>query len=111
MVYAIPQSAMVEAMDKEPQDESTIEKHFEMILLRPWQEVVGNLEHISRNERLLEVRMTTNHGLVRLVFNRDSPEAKQIHDVLLDLPRGSRVGILRTDSKSSPILIRTVPRQ
>lgn len=99
---------MATAIDKEPQDKPTIERHFEMILLRPWQEVVGNLEHISRNERLFEVRMTTKNGLVQLVFHKDSPEAKQIHDVLLDLPRGSCIGILRTDSTSGPILIRTV---
>ena len=77
--------------------------------LKCWQEIIGNLEHASYDEHLFEVRMTTKNGLVRLVFRRNSPEAKRIHDVLLDLPRGSRIGILRTDSKSSPILIRTVP--
>ncbi|MCJ2556995.1 MAG: hypothetical protein LN415_07830 [Candidatus Thermoplasmatota archaeon] len=79
--------------------------------LKLWQEVVGSLEHASYDENLLEVRMTTKNGLLRLVFHRDSPEAKRIHDVLLDLPRGSRIGLLRTDSKSSPILIRIVPGQ
>ena len=79
--------------------------------LKCWQEVVGNLEHASYDEHLLEVRMTTKNGFVRLVFHRDSPEAKRIHDVLLDLPRGSHIGLLRTDSKSSPILIRIIPGQ
>ncbi|MFQ6106731.1 MAG: hypothetical protein ACE5QF_09380 [Thermoplasmata archaeon] len=84
----------------------------ERMSLKPWQEIVGNLEHVSYDdENLLEVRMTTKDGLVGLVFHRDSPEAKQIHDALLDLPRGSRIGLLRTDSMSNPILIRTVPGQ
>lgn len=83
----------------------------EVSFLKPWQEVVGNLEHASYDKHLLEICMTTKNGLTRLVFHGDSAEAKRIHDVLLSLPRGSRIGLLRTDSKSSPILIRTVPGQ
>lgn len=80
----------------------------ETATLKPWQEIVGNLEQISHNEHLLEVRMRTKSGLMRLVFNMDTPEAKRICDLLLNLPRGSRAGILRTDSTGSPILFRTI---
>lgn len=80
----------------------------ETATLEPWQEIVGNLEHVSHNEHLLEVRMRTKSGLMRLLFTMDSPGAKQVRDILLNLPRGCRAGILRTDSTVSPILIRTV---
>lgn len=77
--------------------------------LQPWQEVVGNLECAFYSEQVFEVHIKVKNGLARLVFHKDSPEAKQTRDVLLNLPRGSRIALLKTDSAINPILIRTVP--
>ena len=99
---------MIEAIDKEPQDKSTVEKHFEMTLLKPWQEIVGNLKQMSVKGESLEVQIATKTELVRLSFERSSSEGERIHGILINCPAGSLVGFLRTDSKSNPILIRRI---
>ena len=109
MVYAISWSAMVKAINKEPLDKSTMEKDFEMTLLRPWQELVGNLKEVSVRGESLEVQIATKTELVRLSLERNSSEGDRIHGILLNCPTGSLVGFLRTDSKSNPILVRRIP--
>jgi len=99
---------MVEAIDKEPQDESTIEKHFEMILLKPWQEVVGNLELTSLEEHSFIVQLGTEAVPIRLAFGKGSPEGKQIRELLANYSPGCRIGLLRTDLDSTPILLRRI---
>lgn len=76
--------------------------------LQVWQEVIGNIECAFYSEQVFEVHIKVKNGLARLVFHKDSPEAKQVSDVLLNLPRDARVAILKTDSVINPILIRTV---
>ncbi len=79
--------------------------------LGPWQEVIGRLRAVSLNGPRIEVQIVTRDGLVRLSFERDSSEGERLPDILLSRPIGSKVGFIRTDSKSSSILIRTVPGQ
>ncbi|MCK4444025.1 MAG: hypothetical protein KAW09_05745 [Thermoplasmata archaeon] len=84
------------------------ENGLERAILKPWQEIVGNLKQVSVKGESLEVQIATKTELVRLSLERSSSECERIHGILLNCPAGSLVGVLRTDSKSNPILIRRI---
>jgi hypothetical protein len=93
-------------IDKDCQAESKIGEQFEMILLRPWQEIVGVLEVAFLEEPFFTVQLGTGGRSVRLAFEADSSETDQILDVLADYPIGVKVGIIMTDSNTKPFSIR-----
>ena len=84
------------------------EGRFETATLKPWQEVVGRVKRLSFKGSHLEVEIATRDEQLRLSFETDSPEGDRIRRNLLSCPVGSLVGLLRTDSESDPILIRTI---
>ncbi len=85
-----------------------VDDHFEAAFLRPWQEVVGNLEFTSGEGLSLRIGLRTRNGPIQLVLEGTSPEDDKTRDFLANCPDGSLIGILRTDMKSRPILLRVI---
>ncbi len=82
--------------------------HIKAAFLKPWQEVVGNLESAIAEGSSLRIVLRTKAGPIRLVLEGSSPEADKTRDFLSNCPDGSLIGILRTDSRSRPILLRLI---
>ncbi len=82
--------------------------HFEAAFLKPWQEVVGNLESAVVEGSSLRIVLRTKAGPIRLVLEGISPEAEETRDFLANCPDSSLVGVLRTDMKSRPVLLRVI---
>ena len=87
---------------------SRADEHFEAAFLKPWQEVVGNLESAIAEGLPLRIVLRTKAGPVRLVLEGISPEAHEIRDFLANCPDGSLIGVLRTDSMTKPFLLRRI---
>jgi len=85
------------------------EGRFETATLKLWQEVVGNLELASLEEDSFIVQLGTRAVPIRLAFGKGSPEGKQIRELLADCSPHRRIGLLRTDLDSAPILLRRIP--
>ncbi|MFQ5885350.1 MAG: hypothetical protein ACE5IO_09655, partial [Thermoplasmata archaeon] len=85
-----------------------VDEQFETAFLRPWQEVVGNLEFASAEGLSLRIGLRTRNGPIQLVLEGTSPEDDKTRDFLANCPDGSLIGILRTDTKSRPILLRMI---
>lgn len=84
------------------------DEHFETAFLKPWQEVVGNLEFAFAEGSSLQIGLMTKAGSIRLILESTSPDADDIRGFLSNCPDGSLIGILRTDTKSRPILLRMI---
>lgn len=89
-------------------DTPRVKEHHETMLLKPWQEVVGNLELTSLEDDSFIVQLGTKAVPIRLAFGKGSPEGKQIRDLLANCSPGCRIGLLRTDLGSTPILLRRI---
>lgn len=89
-------------------DTPRVKEHHETMLLKPWQEVVGNLELTSLEENSFIVQLGTRAVPIRLAFGRSSPEGNQIREFLAKCSPGCRIGFLRTDLDSTPILLRRI---
>ena len=72
------------------------------IYLRPWNEAVDIFLGLDKDGHLLMVMMGCGH----LAFPIDSKEAEVLGKVLKDELIGQRIGILRTDIDSKPIVVR-----
>jgi len=82
--------------------------HIKAAFLKPWQEVVGNLEFASVEGSSLRIVLRTKAGPIQLVLEGTSPEADKTRDFLANCPDGSLIGVLRTDSRSRPVLLRVI---
>ncbi|MCK4455714.1 MAG: hypothetical protein KAU99_05140 [Thermoplasmata archaeon] len=80
----------------------------ETTTLKPWQELVGNLESAFAEGSSLRIVLRTKAGPIRLVLECTSPDADETRDFLANCPDGSLVGVLRTDSRSRPVLLRVI---
>ncbi len=76
----------------------------EQVHLRLWEEIVGTCRSIDRNEYDISV---TIDGL-KIIFPRDSSEAKMLEKITDYGFLGQKVGILRTDLPRKPLLLRLV---
>lgn len=99
----------IECRDRQ-RDKHRKEEHYEKVQVRPWQELVGILEEVSVEEPLLVLDLKAGINRIRLEFAALSPEAKQIRHFFRNTSVGSRVGIIMTDSKTKPILLREIHR-
>lgn len=93
----------LEGQQVEPSMEEALS---ERTFLKPWQEIVGVLEAAFLEEPTFTVQLRTGGSAVRLAFEADSPETEQIQDALAHYSIGAKVGIIMTDSKTKPLLIR-----
>jgi len=91
-----------------PKVASRVDEHFETAFLRPWQEVVGNLEFALVEGSSLQIGLRTKAGPIRLALESTSPEADETRNFLANCPDGSMIGLLRTDSRSKPIILRMI---
>lgn len=73
------------------------------IHLKHWHEAVDRFLGLDRDDHWLMVRMGCGH----LAFPIDSKEAEVLGKLLKDELIGQRIGILRTDLASKPIVVRT----
>ena len=83
-------------------------KDCERIFLRPWEELVGILEKVSVEEHFLVLYLRTGNSRIRLDFAAHSSEAEQIQYVFADCSVGTKVGLVMTDSKAKPFLLRRI---
>jgi len=74
------------------------------IKLKPYEEIVGALEHIDREGN--EITIIIN-GL-KLVFPAGSVEAESVGIILPDEWVGHRIGLLRTDNLCKPLCARII---
>ena len=74
----------------------------DQIYLRHWHEAVDIFLGLDRDGHWLMVRMGCGH----LAFPIDSKESEVLGKVLKDELIGQRIGILRTDLDSKPIVVR-----
>jgi len=77
------------------------------LTLGPFQEVIGVLQRLERDDLEVAVVLSCSDNLVKVVFQAGSPEACGLEKVLLDLS-GVKVGILRTDGPRPQLLIRII---
>ncbi len=84
------------------------EDRFETATLKLWQEVMGSLESAIAEGSSLRIVLRTRNGPIHLVLEGTSPEVDETRDFLANCPDGSLIGILRTDSRSRPVLLRMI---
>lgn len=84
------------------------DERFETAYLAPWQEAVGNFESAVVEGLSMRIGLRTKAGPIQLILECTSPEGDETRDFLADCPKGSLVGILRTDLDSTPILLRRI---
>ena len=75
---------------------------YQEILLEPWQEVTGLIEHIRATEAGKAVIRLRDHGMLEV-----SGLSEEAIRELLSIPRGTRVSILRTSLPHRPYAVRT----
>ena len=69
--------------------------------LKPWMELIGNLNKISRDEHYLYLEIADKV----LAFRKESDEALYIQEKLNIGYIGREIALLRTDMPEKPILI------
>lgn len=87
---------------------SEVQDLSEAVYLHCWQELIGDLQFVSTRESSLVLQLGTESGSIKLTFDKESPEAQQIRDALSEVPVGSSIGILKTDSRVRPVLVRRI---
>lgn len=76
------------------------------LTLRPLEEIIGVLQRLEKDALEVAVVLSCSNHLIKVVFPTDSPEAYALNKVLSKDLSGFKVGILRTDDPSKPLLIR-----
>jgi len=76
--------------------------------LNPWNEVCATYNDLTIDENNLILTLTTTPKHMKLTFPKDSPEANIITKTLQNIPKGTKIAVLRTDIPGRPILIRTL---
>jgi len=78
------------------------------LTLRPFEEVIGVLQRLERDDLEVAVILSCSNDLVKVVFQAGSPEACGLEKVLSKDLSGVKVGILRTDGPRPQLLIRII---
>jgi len=76
--------------------------------LKPWEEIIGTYEALKINED--QVTVTLSHTLknATLTFQRNSPEAQTLIQILKNTPKGTKIAVLKTNIIERPLMIRTI---
>jgi len=80
------------------------------LTLRPLEEIIGVLQRLEKDDLEVAVVFSCSNDLVKVVFQAGSSEACALEKVLSKDLSGFKVGILRTDGQTKPLLIRTVEK-
>ncbi len=89
------------------QDEK--EKEVDRISLSPWEEVVGELVEVKVNEGFVKVIIDTQHIVSSVIeYPEDSSEGGILKEDLQEVGRNQKIGILRTDVESKPLVVRKI---
>jgi hypothetical protein len=75
--------------------------------LQPWEEAIGKYEDLKISENDITLILTTQKTLY-LSFPRNSPEAQILMQTLQDIPRGTKLSLLKTGKHEKPLLIRAL---
>jgi len=73
--------------------------------LQPWEEAIGNFSDLKIDENSITVVLTTQKTL-HITFPTNTPEAQILAENLKNIPRGTRVAILKTDIEGKPIIVK-----
>lgn len=74
-------------------------------VLKKWEEIVGSFQGIDRDDGCLNIHID---GFPPLSYPLDSIESSILKEELEDVKSGTKVGILRTDIKEEPLVVRLV---
>lgn len=79
------------------------------ITLDYWTEIVGQFIEIEDDGEFISFVLELNHNkTVKLEYPRGSKESKELLKKLESLERSTRIGILRTDLKNKPLMVRVL---
>lgn len=73
--------------------------------LKKWEEIIGKFRGINQDNGCLNIHMD---GFSPLSYPLDSIESSILKKELEDVESGTKIGILRTDIKDKPIVVRLV---
>jgi hypothetical protein len=74
--------------------------------LQPWEEAIGKYEDLKIGENDITLILTTQKMLY-LSFPRNSPEAQILLQTLPNIPKGTKLALLKTENPEKPLLMRT----
>ncbi len=79
------------------------------VTLDYWTEIVGQFIEIEDDGEFISFVLELNHNkTVKLEYPRGSKESKELLKKLESLERSTRIGILRTDLKNKPLMVRVL---
>lgn len=79
------------------------------VTLDYWTEIVGQFIEIEDDGEFISFVLEVNHNkTVKLEYPRGSKESKELLRKLESLERSTRIGILRTDLKNKPLMVRVM---
>ncbi len=73
--------------------------------LKKWEEIVGRFQEINQDNWCLNIHID---GFSPLSYPLDSIESSILKEELEDVESGTKIGILRTDIKEEPLVVRIV---
>ncbi len=76
--------------------------------LEPWQEAKGNLQDVKISEDKVTVSLIRTVRSFAIAFPKDSREAQTLIQALKDIPKGTKIALLKTDIPEKPLVIRTL---
>jgi len=76
------------------------------VKLENWTEILGTYIETEKNADVYSIHLNVLGNIWTLELRGSSIEWKCVKDSLLDIKEGEKIGILRTDIDSKPLLLR-----
>ena len=74
--------------------------------LRPWEEALGTYKTLEISKDEITLILSPAYKDLKIIFPKNSPEAKTLIKTLKNVPKGQKIALLKTDNPEKPLITR-----